>query len=297
MTDESMDDAPPVPFYIAEAGHKYTPGETFPHTSSNQVPGITSEQQSHWVALHTDGSRSVVGYVTSLQATHHHDQADKLLAANPGSDVYYIRHPGIVHAANARLHPKRRLFIDYDWSISVEEVNQWAYLPEWRADVARFCHSFDALPSFESFRQLSAVQKATAYRVGQTIGGHAWERLGFWLTYDAALSEDWKLGIVFDPVEKARNAVCTECQSVVAALHLALSINATSFAAKLAAGRIHGTDRTAAVWEPGVLLTIVPETTEEVTVETAISRLVASYNGARDYYRRHVAHEVISHDH
>ena len=179
----------------------------------------------------------------------------------------------------------------------VEPVNQYGYLPEWRAHVATFCHSFDALPGFESFNQLSASQKVTAYRVGQTIGGHAWERLGFWLSYDASLSDDWKLGIVFDPVKKAVDAVCIECQSTAAALRLATNINATDFAAKLAAGRIHGTNRDATPWVPGELLTIVPEPSEEVSVETAISTHVAAYNGARDYYLKHVAHEVVPHVH
>ena len=94
-----------------------------------------------------------------------------------------------------------------------EPVNQWGYLPEWRSHVGRFAHGFDALPGFESFNQLSAAQKSTAFRVGQTIGGHAWERLAFWLTYDPALSDDWKLPLVFDPVKKAVDAVCIECQS------------------------------------------------------------------------------------
>ena len=35
----------------------------------------------------------------------------------------------------------------------------------------------------------------------------------------------------------------------------------------------------------------------DTTVETAISGLVAAFNGARDYYDSHVAHEVIEHDH
>ena len=178
-----------------------------------------------------------------------------------------------------------------------DPVNQWAYLPKWRGHIATFCHSFDALPGFESFNQLAAAAKVTAFQVGQTIGGHAWERCAFWLTYDAALSDDWKLGIVFDPVEKAVNAVCLECQSPTAARRLALSINQTTFAAKLALGRIHGTNRDASVWEPGELLTIVPASSEEVTVQTAISRLVSSFNSARDYYDSHVAHEVIPHDH
>ena len=137
----------------------------------------------------------------------------------------------------------------------------------------------------------------TAFQVGQTIGGHAWERLAFWLTYDAALSEDWKLPLVMDPVKKAVDAVCIECQSVSAARRLALNINATTFAAKLAAGRIHGTNRSATPWEPGDLLTIVPESSEDVTVQTAIAAHVAAFNAARDHYDAHVAHEVIAHEH
>ena len=178
-----------------------------------------------------------------------------------------------------------------------DPVNQYAYIPEWRANVATFCHSFDALPGFESFNQLSASQKVTAFRVGQTIGGHAWERLAFWLTYDASLSDDWKLPIVIDPVKKAIDAVCIECQSTVAALRLALNINATLFAAKLAAGHIHGTNRTATPWTPGDLLTVVPTPSEEVSVETAIAAHVAAASGARDYYHAHVAHEVTAHEH
>ena len=178
-----------------------------------------------------------------------------------------------------------------------EPVNQYGYLPEWRGQVARFCHSFDALPGFESFNQLAAASKVTAFQVGQTIGGHAFERLAFWTTYDASLSDDWKLPIVFDPVKKAVDAVCFECQSETAARRLALTINHTQFAAKLAQGRIHGTDRSVNPWIPGVILTIVPATSEEVTVQSAISRLVSSYNSARDYYDVHVAHEPVPHDH
>ena len=176
-------------------------------------------------------------------------------------------------------------------------MNQYAILPVWRGHVGTFAHSFDALAGFESFRQLTATQKLTAWQVGQTIAGHAWERLAFWLTYDASLSEDWKLPIVRDPVKKAVDAVCIECQSVAAGLRLATNINATSFAAKLAAGHIHGTDRSATPWEPGDLLTLIPEPAEGVTVQTAISRLVSSFNSARDHYLAHVAHEVIAHEH
>ena len=188
-------------------------------------------------------------------------------------------------------------YLNYDGSLSETPTNQWGYLPEWRADVARFCHSFDSLPGFESFNQLSANQKITTYRVGQTMGGHAWERLGFWLTYDASLSGDWKLPIVFDPVKKARDAVCIECQSATGARRLALSIDASAFATKLSQGRIHQTDRSVNPWIPGDLLTVVPAPDEEITIATAISAHVAAFNAARDYYDSHVAHEVIEHDH
>ena len=214
----------------------------------------------------------------------------------PGADAYLIHRSSIeVRGALNRGDPAG--YIDYDWTLSTEPVNQWAFVNPWRAHVATFAHSFDALPGFESFRSLPAASKVTAFQVGQTIGGHAWERLAFWLTYDAALSEDWKLPLVMDPVKKAVDAVCIECQSVSAARRLALNINATTFAAKLAAGRIHGTNRTATPWEPGDLLTIVPESSEDVTVQTAIAAYVAAFNAARDHYDAHVAHEVIAHEH
>ena len=258
-------------------GTKYDPDTVYSFDS-------TLNNNAYWAIFATDGSRKLIGYnpVTAYA---------QIPTTFPGSDAYLIhRH------RRESLSPAGK-YIDYDWTLSTEKVNQYGYLPKWRADVARFCHSFDPLPGFESFRQLSATQKVTAFRVGQTIGGHAWERLAFWLTYDASLSEDWKLGIVFDPVKKAVDAVCIECQSVSAALRLALNINATDFSAKLAAGHIHGTDRTVNPWIPGELLTVVPEPSEEVSIETAISAHVAAYNGARDYYLAHVAHEVISHEH
>ena len=95
----------------------------------------------------------------------------------------------------------------------------------------------------------------------------------------------------------AVDQVCIECQSETAARRLALSIDAAAFATKLAAGHIHGTNRTVNPWTPGTLLTIVPAPTEDVTLETAISGLVAAFNGARDHYDKHVAHEVMPHDH
>ena len=210
----------------------------------------------------------------------------------------YYNHASWLNRAphNARNNIRGK-YLGYDLSYNESPVNQHAYLGEWRADVARFCHSFDALPGFESFRQLTAAQKTTAFRVGQTIGGHAWERLGFWLTYDAALSGDWKLPIVFDPVEKARNAVCIECQSESGARRLSLSIDHAAFGTKLSQGRIHQTDRSVNPWTPGDLLTVVPAPGEEVTIETAISTHVAAFNGARDYYDKHVAHVVVPHDH
>ena len=244
----------------------------------------TLNSHAYWAILSDDGSRSLIGY---KNVTVH----AQIPTDFPGMDAY------LIHRNRREAYSTDDEWIDYDWTLSTIPVNQYGYLPEWRSHVATFCHSFDALAGFESFRQLSATQKVTAFRVGQTIGGHAWERLAFWLTYDASLSEDWKLGIVFDPVKKAVDAVCIECQSVSAALRLALNINATDFAAKLAAGHIHGTDRTVNPWIPGDLLTVVPAPSEEVSIETAISAHVAAYNGARDYYLAHVAHEVISHEH
>ena len=256
----------------------------------------TLASHAYWAIVATDGSRRMAGLsLTTLNP----------LQYFPGHDAY------LIHRNTTDQHPwsfasqpeytarstRPTAYLAYDWTLTAEEVNQYGFLPEWRADVARFCHSFDALPGFESFRQLTAAQKTTAFRVGQTIGGHAWERMAFWTTYDASLSDDWKLPIVMDPVKKARNAVCVECQSVVAALDLALSIDAAAFTTKLSQGRIHGTDRTVNPWIPGELLTVVPAPDEDVTIETAISAHVAAFNGARDHYRRHVAHEVIAHDH
>ena len=261
-------------------GTKYDPAATY--AFDNSLSGY-----AYWAVLSTDGSRRLIGWK-------HLNHRAQIPTDFPGSDAYLIHRSGVEYR---NLNPGDIRYIDYDWSLSTEPVNQWAFVNPWRAHVATFAHSFDALPGFESFNQLPAASKVTAFQVGQTIGGHAWERLAFWLTYDAALSEDWKLGIVMDPVKKAVDAVCIECQSVSAARRLALNINATTFAAKLAAGRIHGTNRTATPWEPGDLLTIVPESSEDVTVQTAIAAHVAAFNAARDHYDAHVAHEVIAHEH
>ena len=275
-TDRTFD--PPFP---AE-GTKYDPDATYTWPSSASV-------YTYWGVVATDGSRELIGRAITTRHA-------EIPTNYPGHDAF------LIHRSNQEAHGFREgrddpYWLNYDWTLSRERVNQWGYLPEWRADVARFCHSFDGLPGQESFLQLSAAAKTTAFQVGQTIGGHAWERLAFWLTYDASLSDDWKLPIVFDPVEKARDAVCAECQSKDAALLLAKSINPTTFAAKLAAGRIHGTDRSASVWEPGEILTVVPEPSEEVTVQTAIAVLASAFGGAQDYYLKHVAHVVTAHDH
>ena len=250
------------------------------------------------VHLDPDGSRRIVGHSATYGDWWDHERGrTRIIAA--GLPAVIWGPTSIVGAVDLRTGQYLPYPPDGGIAIAAQEepVNQWGYLSEWRAHVARFAHGFDSLPGFESFNQLSAAQKLTAFRVGQTIGGHAWERLAFWTTYDPALSNDWKLPIVFDPVKKAVDAVCFECQSVTAARRLALTINATDFAAKLAQGHIHGTDRSVNPWIPGDLLTVVPATSEEVTLETAISRLVHSFNAARDYYDVHVAHEVIDHDH
>ena len=272
--ERTFDPVPPV------EGTKYDP-DTVPAQDGNLG------SYAYWAIFDTDRTRRVVGWV-------HTNRPDKIATEFPGYDAY------LIHRSFLEAQPVDRgviLYIDYDWTLGTEPVNQWAFVNPWRAHVATFAHSFDALPGFESFNQLPAASKVTAFQVGQTIGGHAWERLAFWLTYDAALSEDWLLPIVMDPVKKAVDAVCIECQSVSAARRLALNINATTFAAKLAAGRIHGTNRTATPWEPGDLLTIVPESSEDVTVQTAIAAHVAAFNAARDHYDAHVAHEVIAHEH
>ena len=278
-------------FYIADAGHRYLPGQRFRDYFSEATAILGSISASYWVALEPEGARKVLARSRGIGSSHHHQHADTLLTEYPDAHVHYVRHPWRDHPTSVET------WMDYDWAVATERVNQWGYLPGWRSHVARFAHGFDALPGFESFNQLSAAQKSTAFRVGQTIGGHAWERLAFWLTYDAALSDDWKLPIVFDPVKKAVDAVCIECQSADGGLLLALSIDASAFAAKLAAGHVHMTNRTVNPWAPGDLLTVVPATTEDVTLETAISRLVHSFNSARDYYLKYVAHEVIAHDH
>ena len=270
-------------------------GDILTAEHADSPPGFMGSWSA--AALDNDGSRRVIGvvglnshevsWVSKVQYALRTYPDNPIIATGPTAQSvlgvgWYVPYP---HEGDTFL------------SSQEDPVNQWAYLPEWRGHVGTFCHSFDALPGFESFNQLSAAAKVTAFQVGQTIGGHAWERCAFWLTYDAALSDDWKLGIVMDPVKKAVDAVCLECQSPTAARRLALSINQTTFAAKLAAGRIHGTNRAARVWEPGDILTIVPASSEEVTVQTAISRLVSSFNSARDYYDAHVAHEVVAHEH
>ena len=250
------------------------------------------------IAMDSDGSRRIV----DRSAASGRNLGSKLSALLAKADHWEVWGPTPESGLSYQDFPSGH-YLPYPPADGVavagqeDPVNQHGYLPTWRADVARFCHSFDALPGFESFRQLSAAAKVTAFQVGQTIGGHAWERMAFWLTYDASLSGDWKLPLVMDPVRKAREAVCIECQSPAGGLHLATNINPTTFAAKLALGRIHGTNRTVTPWEPGELLTVVPAPDEDTTVATAISAHVAAFNGARDYYLAHVAHEVLSHDH
>ena len=279
-------------WYVAPAGHRYIPGQTFSEIADQpDLANFPSANAAYWVAVAPGGARKVLGRSHAQHTRDAAGHANDLLEDHPGAEIYHVRHNFIDHPLDVDT------WMDYDWAVSLEPVNQWTYLPEWRAHVGRFAHGFDSLPGFESFNQLSASQKATAFRVGQTIGGHAFERLGFWLTYDASLSDDWKLPIVMDPVKKAVDAVCFECQSETAARRLALTIDATAFAAKLAAGHIHGTDRSVNPWTPGDLLTVVTATSEETTLETAISRLVYSFNSARDYYDTHVAHEVVDHDH
>ena len=251
-------------------------------------------QYATWIAVRPGGDRRIVGYdLISSYA--------RMPAKFPDCDIFFVYMRDTTRFNNLGVHHNlyslSDQYLGYDWTFHTEPVNQWAYLHEWRADVSRFCHSFDALPGFESFRQLSAAAKIAAYQVGQTIGGHAWERLAFWLTYDAALSDDWKLPIVFDPVKKARDAACLECQSPEGGLHLALNINPTTFAAKLALGHIHGTNRAVKPWEPGDLLTVVTAPDEDTTVQTAIAALASAFHRGREYYLAHVAHEVPPHDH
>ena len=198
------------------------------------------------VHLDQDGSRRIVGYSSSYGDRWDHERGrTQIIAAGLPAVIWG---PITVLGAGSLRTGQYLPYPPADGvAIPAQEdpVNQWGYIPEWRAHVARFAHGFDSLPGFESFNQLSSAQKLTAFRVGQTIGGHAWERLAFWTTYDPALSNDWKLPIVFDPVKKAVDAVCFECQSVTAARRLALTINATDFAAKLAAGAYprHGQKR------------------------------------------------------
>ena len=261
-------------------GEKYRPDATFDHTL-----------KLAWVELADEVTRRVEdGHGWNEPG----DTTDEILRANavqfgaPDDHLYL-----------AEWTPTRgRAYLDYHGHYSGFPVNQAVKLPVFRANVARFAHGFDILPGFESFRQLSAAKKITAYRVGQTIGGAAWSRLGLWTTYDASLSDDWKSEAVMSFVQKAVDAVCDEhCASESGARRLALSINHTDFAAKLAAGHIHGTNRDANPWTPGDLLTIVPTPDEETTIETAISGLIAAFNGARDHYDAHVAHEVVAHEH
>ena len=224
-------------WYLAPSGHRYMAGQRFQDADDQEgASALNTVWGSYWVAVQPGGPRAILGFSRGIHPDRSHRRADDLLEDYPDAEVYYVR-------GDYREYPDGDTWLGYDGVPQTEYVNQQGYLPEWRAHVGRFAHGFDALPGFESFNQLSAAQKATAFRVGQTIGGHAWERLAFWLTYDASLSDDWKLPIVFDPVKKAVDAVCFECQSETAARRLALTINATDFAAKLAAGHIHGTDR------------------------------------------------------
>ena len=113
---------------------------------------------AYWCIVHKDRTRKVL------------DKERAMETANiPAGAEAYLIHRSASELSSTKLRNGR--WLAYDWTLSTEPVNQWSYIHPWRAHVGRFAHGFDALPGFESFNQLSAAQKATAFRVGQTIGG------------------------------------------------------------------------------------------------------------------------------
>ena len=250
----TQDETTPVPFYVAAAGHKFTPGETFPHIYANPVEGLTNSEMtraSHWVALHPDGSRKVVDYVRFLTYQDTDTQAEQLLEDNPDSDVHYIRHPGNILAELYFVDPTAVAYIDYDWSIVTEPVNQIPFLLEWKTFVARSAHEFDWTMSAHSMEGLSENEAWTVRHQMYGLISAPWilmlllestnplEELGgnlLWKTYQGS-------------VEEVLAGLCHECEDISTfARRFAHQANLELFRGALVQGKVYESDRNVTPW-------------------------------------------------
>ena len=253
-----QDETTPVPFYVAAAGHQFMPGETFPNISANPVEGLTkcrdSAEASHWVALHPDGSRTVVDFTRFITYADTHYQAQRLLDDNPGSTVHYIRHPGTQTAElfHSRIPVPPRFTLATLGTYPHEPVNQVPFLNIWKPFVARSAHEFDWTMGAHSLAGLSENEQWTIQHqmyglisapwilmlllestspTAESVSGNL-----LWKTYQAS-------------VEEVLTGLCHECEDIATfARRFAHKANLELFRGALVQGKVYESDRDVTPW-------------------------------------------------
>ena len=248
----TQEETTPLPFYIATAGHKFVPGDVFPNISANPVEGLTFDEvgaASHWVALHPDGSRKVVENTPLTIYSSAHHQAQALLDDNPGSDVHYIRHPGrsSIYYGN----PKPTVYIDYDWSLVTEPVNQIPFLQEWKAFVARAAHEFDWTMGAHSLEDLSENEMWTVRHQMYGLITAPWIIMHLLEITDpqAELAGNLLWKSYQTSAEEVLVGLCHECEDLSTyARRFAHQANLELFRGALVQGKIFASDRDVTPW-------------------------------------------------
>ena len=263
MTSQS-DDATTFPFYIAENGHKFVPGETFPDMDDNIIDGMTSYDESHWVALKPDGSREVVDSTPLIFGSNAHLNAQDLLDDNPGSDVHYIRHP----STHFRWPTT---WMNYNWDIVTDVVNQVPFLNKWKYFVARSAHEFDWTMNAHSLEGLSENERWTVHHQMYGLIAAPWILMLLLESTDAteeiAGNLLWKT--YQTSVEEVLVGLCHECEDTATFARLyAHNANLELHRGALVSGKVHETDRTVTPWGLGDVITeVVAPLGETATAE------------------------------
>ena len=285
-------------FYIAPAGHKYEPGQTFPNPGEFREGVMGSPSASYWVAIATDGTRRVLGRSNGLPSHFSHTWADDLLESYPGSHVHLVRNPW-------REHPGGDTWMGYDWLPKTEPVNQVPFLNTWKAFVARAAHEFDWTMGAHSLDGLSDNEQWTVQHQMYGLISAPWLVMFILEAADPTAEIAGKLlwKTYQTSAEEVLAGLCHECEdTAVFARQFAQEANLELFRGALVQGKVYEADRDLAPW--GLSDNIVTQALAPVGQTPTAEKIAqfhrqsrTAYLSALKYYSTHVGTSERPHSH
>ena len=224
----------------------------------------SSTSRAHWAFLADDGSRRVIDFEAPFQEP-------AIVRDRPSERPFLARGEG------AAEHPPGSIrYLDYDWSISVEPVNQKPWLDVFREHLAIFADDLDVGMGSREITRLTETERLAVFEALSILIGSAWRLYQAWGAIDpqqefadtSALAGQlvWKAQLAH--VQLIDERLCGLCQIASYPRQFGRNADLPLFHRQYQAGAVYAPDTSASPWSLGDLIdhanTVVGQSQDEI---------------------------------